>query len=250
MRWYKDEPEEGDFVVITVTDVDKNSAYAELEEYGGRTGLIHISEVSRSWVQDVSKELKEGEKDVAQVIDTGDPVSLSLKRVNDNQKKEIMGRWNKEKKAEEFLENLAEELGKDKEELYEEVAFPMQQEFGSSFKAFEVAIGEEERLLELFDERTVKAIQEVSKDNIDLKKEKLEGEIELRFDQGDGIEHVREVLSEPGEGVNIGYISAPVYSITAWGRNSQLAKKRMDETVDKLREKAESLDGAFEFSRA
>ena len=77
MRWYKEEPEEGDFVVVTLTDVDKNSAYADLEEYKDQEGLIHISEVSRSWVQDIRKELDEGEKTVAQVIDTkGDNLTL------------------------------------------------------------------------------------------------------------------------------------------------------------------------------
>jgi len=49
MRWYKDRPDVGDFVVVTITDVDKNSAYADLDEYEDVSGLIHISEVSRSW---------------------------------------------------------------------------------------------------------------------------------------------------------------------------------------------------------
>jgi len=85
MRWYKDRPDVGDFVVVTITDVDKNSAYADLDEYEDVSGLIHISEVSRSWVQDVSKEISEGEKTVAQVVDVeeGSSIDLSLKRVNE-----------------------------------------------------------------------------------------------------------------------------------------------------------------------
>ncbi|MEF8880796.1 MAG: S1 RNA-binding domain-containing protein, partial [Candidatus Nanohaloarchaea archaeon] len=81
MKWYKDRPDEGDFVVVEITDVDKNSAYADLEEYQDVRGLIHISEASRSWVQDLTKELSEGEKTVAQVIDTEESLGLSLKRV-------------------------------------------------------------------------------------------------------------------------------------------------------------------------
>lgn len=251
MRWYKDRPEVGDFVVVTITDVDKNSAYAKLDEYEDVTGLIHISEVSRSWVQDVSKELGEGEKTVAQVIDDSEStVDLSLKRVNDNQKRDAMSHWNKEKKADKFVEELADKLGREKEELYEDVVFPLQEEFGSAFTGFEIAVGKEEQLLEMFDEEVVEAIQEVAKEHINLKQEKLEGEVELTFEHGDGVDRIKEVFTEINEGVEVRYVSAPKYAITAWGRNQKLAKERMDEAVKVFQEKADELGGEFSFSKA
>ena len=251
MRWYKEKPDEGDFVVVTLTDVDKNSAYADLEEYEGQQGLIHISEVSRSWVQDIRKELDEGEKNVAQVIDTeGDTVTLSLKRVNDNNKRETMQRWKKEQKAEKFIQDLSEKLDRGSEEIYEEIAFPMQKEFGSSFHGFEISEAEEEKLLKLFDEETVEAIQEVASKNIDLKQEKLEGTLQMSFSQENGLERIKDALSDIEEGVEVNYISAPEYSITAWGRTQELAKKRIDSAVRQIREEVDDLDGQFEFSRA
>ncbi|MFB6216648.1 MAG: hypothetical protein ABEJ72_06745, partial [Candidatus Aenigmatarchaeota archaeon] len=184
-------------------------------------------------------------------IDTDEnTLDLSLKRVNDNQKRDAMQRWNKEKKAEKFVEELAERLGEDKEDLYEKVVFPMQEEFGSAFTGFEIAVGREEDLKEMFDAETVEAIQEVARENINLKQEKLEGEIEVRFNQGDGVERIRDTFSKFGDGVEVNYVSAPKYSITAWGRNMDLAKERMDEAVKKFREKAEELDGEFKFEKA
>jgi translation initiation factor 2 subunit 1 len=251
MRWYKESPEEGDFVVVTLTDVDKNSAYAELEEYEDVEGLIHISEISRSWVQDIRKELDEGEKTVAQVIDTeGDNPTLSLKRVNEKNKRDTMQRWKKEQKAEKFIEKLADRLEKDKEEIYEKVAFPMQREFGSSFHGFEISTAEEDRLLELFDEENVEAIQEVAKENINLKQEKLEGTLQLSFPQGDGLERIKDVLEKKQEGIEIKYISAPEYSIEAWGPTQEVAKSRIDDAIRNVREKVEDKDGNFDFSRA
>lgn len=252
MKWYKDIPDEGDLVVITLTDIDQNSAYAELDEYEDLTGLIHISEVSRSWVQDINKELSEGEKTVAQVVEAEDEnnISLSIKRVNDKQKREAMSRWNKEQKAEEFIEQVAEKLGMDKETAIEEIAFPMQRKFDSSFHGFEISVGKEDQLEDLFDEETLEAVQEVAEDNIDLKKEKLEGEIELRFNQSNGLERIKKAVANDHEGVEIKYVSAPNYSITAWGRTKELAKKKMDKTLDQVRSKAEELDGEFEFSKA
>jgi translation initiation factor 2 subunit 1 len=248
MKWYKDRPEEGDFVVIEITDVDKNSAYADLEEYNDVKGLIHISEASRSWVQDLTKELSEGEKTVAQVVDTEDTIGLSLKRVNDKQKRDTMQRWRKEQKASDFVEDLEEKI--DIDDIYEEVVYPLQKELGSSFQGFEISIAEEERLKEFLDDEVVDAIQEVARENIDLKQEKFEGEIEVEFYQGDGLERVKKAFNEPGEGVEVKCISAPNYSIEAWGRTQELAKKRMDDAVEKIRSEVEDLDGNFEFSKA
>ena len=248
MKWYKDRPEEGDFVVIEITDVDKNSAYADLEEYNNVKGLIHISEASRSWVQDLTKELSEGEKTVAQVVDTEDTIGLSLKRVNDKQKRDTMQRWRKEQKASDFVEDLEEKINID--DIYEKVVFPLQEELGSSFQGFEISIEEEERLKEFLDDEVVEAIQEVARENIDMKQEKFEGEIEVEFYQGDGLERVKNAFNEPGEGVEVKCISAPNYSIEAWGRTQELAKKRMDDAVEKIRSEVEDLDGSFEFSKA
>lgn len=238
-------------MVITLTDVDKNSAYADLDEYPGEKGLIHISEVSRSWIQDIRKELDEGEKTVAQVVETDEgTLNLSLKRVNEKQKRDTMARWNKEQKAEKFVKQLADMLDEDAEDLYEEIVFPMQREFGSSFHGFEISVAEEDRLEEMFDEEVVDAIQEVARENIDLKQEKLEGEIEIEFFDGNGVERIKETMEDIEEGVEVKYISAPRYSITAWGRTQELAKKRMDSALDQIREKADDLGGSFEFSRA
>ncbi|QGA80188.1 S1 RNA-binding domain-containing protein [Candidatus Nanohalobium constans] len=251
MRWYKDRPDEGDLIVVTISDVDKNSAYADLDEYEDVSGLIHISEASRSWVEDLTREIDEGEKTVAQVIDVDDDtITLSLKRVNDNNKREAMSRWNKEQKAEKFVEDLHEELDMDKDEIFEEVVFPMQREVGSAFHGFEISTAEEDRLKEFLDEDVVEAVQEVAKKNIDLKQEKFEGEIELEFTSENGIQKIKDSLEDLGEGVEVKYVSAPDYSITSWGRTQELAKKRMDEAVEKIRSKADELDGRFEFSRA
>jgi translation initiation factor 2 subunit 1 len=251
MRWYKDRPDEGDLVVVTISDVDRNSAYADLDEYEDVSGLIHISEASRSWVENLTKEIDEGEKTVAQVIDVDDDtITLSLKRVNENNKREAMSRWNKEQKAEKFIEDLHGDLDIDKDELYEDIVFPMQREFGSAFHGFEISTAEEERLREFLNDEIVEKIQEVAKNNIDLKQEKFEGEIELEFTSENGIQKLKDCFEDLGEGVEVKYVSAPEYSITSWGRTQELAKKRMDKAVDKIRDRADEKDGRFEFSRA
>nr|EGQ39950.1 MAG: translation initiation factor 2, alpha subunit, eIF-2alpha [Candidatus Nanosalinarum sp. J07AB56] len=248
MEIEREKPEEGDFVVIEITEVDKNSAYAELEEYDGLNGIIHISEVARSWVDDASNEISEGEKTVAQVVDSSsETVDLSLKRVNDEEKRSAMERMQKRGKAEDYLEEAAQRT--DAEDIHSKAKL-LREEFGSVFHAFEVSVARQERLKEAVGKEFASAVQEVAKDNIDLRQEKLEGEIELRFTQEDGASRVSKVFSDLGDGVEATYISAPEYRLTAWGRNTELAKEKIDDAVLKTRNRAEELGGSFEFERA
>ncbi|MDY6771613.1 MAG: S1 RNA-binding domain-containing protein [Candidatus Nanohaloarchaea archaeon] len=253
MRSYKDRPDEGSLVVIEVEEINPHSVYAQLEEYPGVNGLIHISEISRSWVRDIRKHLDEGEKTVALVLeeddDDSDSVNLSLKRVNDNQKREKMQEWNKEKKADKFIEKVADRAGEDFDEVYENVAFPLQQEFGNTFDGFEEAVVDQEAIEDVIDDRYRDDVIDVAKDNISLKQVKLEGELDIEVPTGHGLATIKEAI-KAGDGVEVDYISAPKYKIKVWGRNQQQAKKRMDKAVNSIRGQIEDAGGTFDFERA
>jgi len=236
VRNYKDTPDEGELVVVEVHDINPHSAYVNLEEFPEVEGLIHISEVSRSWVRDIRKELDEGEKDVAMVLDHEDngTVNLSLKRVNDKQKREKMQAWNKERKAEKFIEKVAEQVGQDTDTVYEAVAFPFQETFGNTFDGFEIALVDRDRIAEVLDDEYVDTVVDVAEDKIPV---------------GDGLDRLKEAL-QTDEGVEISYISAPKYKIEVWGRNQEQAKRRMTSTVEDLEDRVTEAGGSFSFARS
>lgn len=252
MRSYKDTPEKGDLVVVEIDDINPHSVYVKLEEYPEKTGLIHISEVARSWVRDIRKQISEGEKTVAQVIEKEDEsgsIGLSLKRVNDKQKSDKMQEWNKERKAEKFLKKVAEKVDEDYEKVYEEVSFPLQKKFGNTFDGFEESLVNEEDIRKTIPEKYVENVKEVAKENISLKKVKLEGDMEISVPKGDGLSKIKDAL-KVGEGIKISYISAPKYKIKVWGRNQKQAKKLMKDTTKEIEEKIEKAGGQFSFKRA
>ncbi len=253
MRSYKERPEEGSLVVIEIEEINPHSVYATLDEHPDVEGLIHISEVSRSWVRDIRKHLDEGEKTVAMVLEEDDDdastLNLSLKRVNDKQKREKMQEWNKEKKADKFIEKVAQKVGTDFEEVYEDVAFPLQKEFGNTFDGFEEAVVDQDAIADVIDDDYFDAVIEVAKDNISLKQVKLEGELSIEVPTGDGLQTIKDALVTD-DGVDINYISAPQYKIEVWGRNQEQAKERMDETTDAIRDRIEEASGTFSFERA
>lgn len=66
-----------------VTGITKFGAFVALPE--GRSGLVHISEIAYSYVNEVSDYLKEGQEVKVKVIgiDQTNRINLSIKKVND-----------------------------------------------------------------------------------------------------------------------------------------------------------------------
>ena len=72
--------EEGSVLRGKVTGIAPFGAFVELE--GGKTGLVHISEVSNEYVDDISKHLTAGQSVKVKVIsvDEQGKISLSIKK--------------------------------------------------------------------------------------------------------------------------------------------------------------------------
>lgn len=249
MKMYKDRPEVGELVVIEVDELHEHSAGVRIEGYDTH-GLIHISEVSRSWVRDIRKKLDEGEKNVAQVLEVEDgSINLSLKRVNDKQKRETMQKWNKEQKADKFLQRVADQTGYSMDDLYEAVAFPFQKEYGTTFAGFEQAAMEEVDYNEIgIDDDLMDAVEAVAKNNISLKNVEMEGELEIRVPGTDGISTLRNALDVDTD-AEVKYVSAPTYSIKVWGRNAEDAKNKMDAATKTIEHQIEDNGGEFTFHK-
>ena len=66
-----------------VTGITKFGAFVALPE--GRSGLVHISEIAYSYVNEVSDYLQEGQQVKVKVIgiDQANRINLSIKKVND-----------------------------------------------------------------------------------------------------------------------------------------------------------------------
>ena len=70
----------GEIVEGTVSDIMNYGAFVKLED--GKNGLVHISEVSREYVEEIHTVLKSGDKVKAKVlsIDEKGKIALSIKK--------------------------------------------------------------------------------------------------------------------------------------------------------------------------
>src|SRR6266849_8814448 len=129
-------PEIGDLVVATATRVEDYGAYVKLDEFNGIEGLVHISEISTTWVRNIRDHAREGQKLVLKVLRVNpqrNQIDLSLRRVTGREKSEKMLEWKKERKAEAILKSAAEKLERPEPEI-DDLRTVLLDKFGSLYE--------------------------------------------------------------------------------------------------------------------
>jgi translation initiation factor 2 subunit 1 len=240
-------PEWGELVVCKVKRVSPFAAWVDLEEYPEAKGMIHISEAAGKWIYDIKEVIKLNKQYVAKVIRIDyqkNFISLSLKRVGKKEEKEKLNEYRKEQRAEKILEQAAKLIGKNLDQAYEEVGFLIQAKFGSLYDFFKKIRKSEKELLKLnFDEKWNKALLETVKRSLREKVRKIVAELELKSFASDGIERIKNLLSQlEKKGLNIKYVSAPRYRIEMVTSEPKIAEKKLRELLDNMIKTASSME--------
>lgn len=216
-------PEIGDLVLATVENVTVYGAYVKLDEYD-KKGLLHISEISSSWIRNIRDFVREGQKVVLKVLRVNvekEHIDLSLRRVTKREKIEKIMSWKRERKAEALLRNVAERTAHSLEEVYEEAGSLMEKEYGL-YEAFENAAKEGiEALTKIgVSESLATVIAEVAEQRIRIPKVKVKGTVELHCMKPNGVKILKEAFSkakkaEKSKNATLRFyvVAAPKYSI-------------------------------------
>ncbi|HMK95394.1 MAG TPA: translation initiation factor IF-2 subunit alpha [Candidatus Limnocylindrales bacterium] len=232
-------PEVGDLVIATIETVTDYGAYAKLDEYDKR-GLLHVSEISSSWIRNIRDFVREGQKMVLKVLRVDlekGHIDLSLRRVTKRERIEKVLSWKKERKAEALLRGVAEKVGLTNEELYEKAGKIIEDRYGL-YEGFEkAAIEGYETLTEIgIEENLAKAFVQVAQERIHVKMVKVKGVLEIRCMKPNGVKIIKEVFSKAKSDklkdatVKFYVIAAPKYSIEASAENY----KRAEDVLQKV----------------
>lgn len=242
-------PEWGEFVLCRVTRVTPYAAWCSLKEYPGADGMIHVSEVAGKWVHNIRDFAREGKEYVAKVVKIDyqkNFVGLSLKRVSKMDKKEKMNAFKRERGAERMLEQAAKQLNKNLEQAYDEVGFLLQEKFGELFAAFEEARDNPDALTRIgISKEWVNVIAKIIEKSFKEKIFKIKAELELKSYASDGIEKIKDVLSNLAKrtGANVKYISAPKYRIEIKTKDPKLAEKNLIEGLEEVVKEIRQFEG-------
>jgi len=226
-------PEAGDLVIATIETVTDYGAYAKLDEYDKR-GLLHVSEISSSWIRNIRDFVREGQKLVLKVLRVDlekGHIDLSLRRVTKRERIEKVLSWKKERKAEALLRGVAEKVGLTNEEVDERAARVIEDKYGL-YEGFEkAAIEGPEALTEIgIEENLAKAFTQVAQERIHVKMVKVRGVLEIRCTKPNGVKIIKEAFNkakaEKLKDANVKFyiIAAPKYSVEASAENYKRAE--------------------------
>ncbi|MDI6889059.1 MAG: translation initiation factor IF-2 subunit alpha [Methanocellales archaeon] len=254
----KEYPEQGDLVVCTVKKVTDFGAFVSLDEYKGKEGLIHISEVASGWIKYIRDHVKEGQKIVCKVLNVSSKghIDLSLKDVNEHQRKEKIQSWKNEQKAEKWMYIVAKSLGTDVEGLHDIVS-TLFKEFGNLYTAFEeTAASGAETLTKLGIQRKyADAIAKVAAENVKISQVNITGYVDLMCPLPNGVDVIKEALREAGKveapevNLELSYVGAPRYRIKVVAPDYKKAENALRKAADTAIEVVRAKSGVGEFHR-
>jgi translation initiation factor 2 subunit 1 len=249
-------PEEGELVLCKVTKVSYNAVFAVLMEYS-RTGLIHISEVSPGRIRNLNNYVKVGKQIVCKVLRVNEKkghIDLSLRRVNDNQKRKKLDLIKLELKAEKIIEDVAKELEKDKKDFYEKVSKVPMQEYGLVYPVFEAVIeeGADLSILNLTDKEN-SALLKIIKERIKPKRVEILGDITVKTYEENGVDVVKKalnlVLNANKEKLTIKYLGASKFRLKLTAHDYDEAEDILKKGLDAAKKYCEKNNAEFDFKK-
>lgn len=206
--------------MCTVDQVLDFGAFVTLDEYVDKRGFIHISEVASGWIKYIRDHVREGQKIVCKVLNVDKSkhhIDLSLKDVNEHQRREKIQAWKADLKAWKWLQMAYE----GREEDLKRVKDTLMKSYSSLYGALEeVAISGEESLSDsgLTDE-DIRIISRLAKENVKIPTVEISGYVDLRSFAPDGVEIIKKALKQAKRirdkdaTLEIKYVGAPRYRI-------------------------------------
>jgi translation initiation factor 2 subunit 1 len=252
-------PEPGDLIIATIETVTDYGAYAKLDEYNKR-GLLHVSEISSSWIRNIRDFVREGQKMVLKVlrVDTEKGhIDLSLRRVNKRERIEKVMFWKKERKAEALLKGVAEKIGLPVEEVYAKAGALIEEKY-PLYDGFEKAALEgPETLVKIgVPENFAKVFAEVAKERIHLKLVKVKGTLEIRVLKPNGVKIIKEAFlnaeeTEKPEDSEVRFyvMAAPKYNVEVAAANWKRAEEVLQKVTDAVVKNITKAGGTGSFKR-
>ncbi|MFT4889722.1 MAG: translation initiation factor 2 subunit 1 [Halobacteriales archaeon] len=253
-------PDNGELVVGKIDEIEDFGVFVDLQEYEDKRGLVHISEVASGWIKNIRDHVAEGQTVVAKVLDVdrdAQQIDLSLKDVNDHQRKETIQRWKNEQKADNWmLQAFGEDVS---DEKYGGVANELLAEFGSLYDGFEAAAIHGAEALEETDltDEEIEKVVEAARENVSVPYVNVTGYVDLESPNPDGIDDVKAALkAAEGDGdipdevdLEVTYVGAPEYRIRVQAPTYKTAESQLEACAERASEAIEARGGTGTFHR-
>jgi len=221
------ELEVGDIVLCTVERIERTIVFVNID--GNWQGSIVTSEIAPGRIRNIRDYVVPKKKIVCKVLRvSGTRIDLSLRRVTQKEKKEVMDNHNQERS---YMSILKSVLGEKAKKVIEDI-----QKTEKLFD-FIAEVKEDEKKLEKFvgKEDSKKILEIINKQK--TKKTSIKKEFSLKSSKPDGLALIKDILGGIKE-AKVSYISAGKYNIETESTELKKADNKLKEILEKISEKA------------
>ncbi len=245
-------PEEDEIVLCTVTKIFPHSVFVDLDEYG-KSGLVHISEIAAGRIRNIRDYIVEGKKIVCKVLRINQEkghIDLSLRRVNEVQRRQKTEAIKQEQKAEKILEYFAREHKQDIKKLYDSIAPKIFDDYEYIHQCFADVVEKDISLDKYVDKKTAEKLKELVLDRIKPAKVIIKGEFKIKLFEEEGVEIIRKTLTPIAkEDVNLKYEGGGRYIVTVTAPDYKEAEKILEAIETNTISALKKYKGEFSFTR-
>ena len=248
-------PQDDELVLCTITNIQYHSVFAMLDEFG-KTGMIHISEVSPGRIRNIREFVTEGKKVVCKVLRidrTKGHIDLSLRRVNEAQRRGKLDEIKKEQLAESIIEYVAKKIQIPVQNIYSSVSAILIPKYGSLYPAFEEASRDAVSLETLgIEMKIAEELTPIIKVRIKPPEVEIRGKVKITSYAPNGVDIIRGAFKEgikPSSPIKAQYLGAGNYGMSVKASNYKEAENKLNAAADNIVSYAKKNHANAEFHR-
>ena len=248
-------PEEGELVLCTVTSVQHHSVFVRIDEYG-KSGMIHISEISPGRIRNIRDYVVEGKVIVCKILRINmerGHIDLSLRRVSESQRREKVNEIKQEQKAEKIIEFVAKQLKMTKDDIFNKIQEPIFKNYPTVYACFEQVINDDKVLSKLGIPKDIEPkLVEIIKQRIKPPEVEIQAKIHLTSYAPNGVELVKKALKRISEGegeTTLTYLGGGSYAFSIKDSDFKSAEKKIKVIVEDAEKFCSKNDCKFSFEK-
>jgi len=240
-----DLPEKDELIMCKVISIDELGVTCSLLEYNGLEGFLPLSEISRKRIRSILRHVREGQKQVLQVlrVDTDRKLTdLSKKYITPAEREIGTEKYNKGKTVHSISKYIAETQGRDLEEIKKMLIYPLYQKHNHPYDAFKLLSLKNIDIYEGIevDPKLKNELITLIKKRMAVHPVKVGADIHITCYADEGIDEIKKALNlglEEGkiEDVKIQLISSPGYSIWLVTIDDKHGKQVLNRVIDVIR---------------
>ena len=233
------ELEEGQIVLCTVDKIVGTTVFVKIE--GDGEGTITTSEISPGRIRNLRDYVVPGKKIVCKILNiTGNKIHLSLRRVKQNERKELLDKISKERSYKAILKTA---IGEDYEKVFNKIT-----EESSLVDFFENLINDNKLIEKYTSKPNAEKIIKILETKKDRPKE-IKQVFKLSNKTSSGILIIKDILKESSTNCNITYLAAGKYQLSSSGNDFKEIKTNINNSLNSIEKLARKQNSEFSLQK-